>query len=154
FKSLGPTTVKGVSEPVNVFEVTGVGPLRTRLQVSAQRGLTKFVGRQAELEQMKHALELVRHGHGQIVAAIGEPGVGKSRLFFEFKAVAHSGCLVLEAYPVSHGKASAYLRVIELLKTYFKITTEDDARARREKVAGKIVMLDRGLEDGLPYLFG
>src|SRR5580704_17237801 len=104
FKSLGPTTVKGVSEPVNVAEVTGLGPLRTRLQAAAQRGFTKFVGRQAELEQMKHALELAREGHGQIVAAMGDPGVGKSRLFFEFKAVVQGGRLVLEAYSVSHGK--------------------------------------------------
>jgi class 3 adenylate cyclase/tetratricopeptide (TPR) repeat protein len=154
FKPLGPTTVKGVSEPVSVFEVTGLGPLRTRLQVAARRGLTRFVGRQAELEQMRHSLELARGGHGQIVAAIGDPGVGKSRLFFEFKAIAHSGCLVLEAYSVSHGKASAYLPVIDLLRTYFKIAAEDDERARREKIAGKIVMLDRVLEDTLPYLFG
>ena len=62
-KPLGPTRIKGVSEPVSVVEVTGLGPLRTRLQVAARRGLTKFVGRQAELEQMKHALELVREGH-------------------------------------------------------------------------------------------
>jgi len=85
---------------------------------------------------------------------MGEPGVGKSRLVFEFKAIAQAGCLVLEAYSVSHGKASAYLPVIELLKSYFRITAQDDARARREKVAGKIVMLDRGLEDTLLYLFG
>jgi class 3 adenylate cyclase len=98
FKPLGPTRIKGASEPVNVVEVTGLGPLRTRLQVSAQRGLTKFVGRYAELEQMKHALELAWQGHGQVVAAMGEPGVGKSRLLFEFKAIARSGCLVLEAY--------------------------------------------------------
>jgi tetratricopeptide (TPR) repeat protein len=154
FKPLGPTRIKGVSEPVNIVEVVGLGPLRTRLQVSERRGLTKFVGRQAELEQMKRALELASGGHGQIVAAMGEPGVGKSRLVFEFKAIAQAGRLVLEAYSVSHGKASVYLPVIELLKSYFKITAEDDARARREKVAGKIVMLDRGLEDTLPYLFG
>jgi class 3 adenylate cyclase/tetratricopeptide (TPR) repeat protein len=153
FKPLGPTTVKGVSEPVNVFEVIGLGPLRTRLQVSARRGLTRFVGRQSELEQMKHALELARQGHGQVVAAIGEPGVGKSRLIFEFKAIAQSGCLVLEAYSVSHGKASAYLPVVDLLKSYFKIAAEDDERARREKVAGKVVILDRTLEDTLPYLY-
>src|SRR5229473_1148527 len=150
----GPTRIKGVSEPVDVLEVTGLGPLRTRLQVAERRGFTKFVGRQTELEQMKRALELARAGHGQIVAAMGEPGVGKSRLIFEFKAVAQSGCLVLEAYSVSHGKASAYLPVIDLLRSYFKIAPEDDERARREKVAGKIVMLDRSLEDTLPYLFG
>jgi tetratricopeptide (TPR) repeat protein len=154
FKSLGPTTVKGVSEPVNVAEVTGLGPLRTRLQVAAQRGFTKFVGRQTEMEQMKHALDLARDGHGQVVAAMGEPGVGKSRLIFEFKAVAQSGCLVLEAYSVSHGKASAYLPVIDLLKSYFEIVPEDDERKRREKVNGKVLTLDRSLEDTLPYLFG
>ena len=75
FKSLGTTQVKGATEPVAVHEVTGLGPLRTRLQVAARRGLTKFVGRQSELEQMKHALELARQGHGQIVAAVGDPGV-------------------------------------------------------------------------------
>ena len=153
FKDLGPTSIKGVAGQVNVFEVVGLGPLRTRLQVSARRGLTKFVGRQAELDQMKHALELARAGHGQMVAAMGDPGVGKSRLFFEFKAVAQSGCLVLEAYSVSHGKASAYLPVIDLLKNYFKISVEDDERTRREKIAGKVVILDRALEDALPYLY-
>jgi class 3 adenylate cyclase len=152
-KTLGPTRVKGVTEPVNVYEVTGLGPLKTRLQASARRGLSKFVGRERELNAMKDTLELAKAGHGQIVAAVGEPGVGKSRLFFEFKAVAASGCQVLEAYSVSHGKASAYLPVIDLLKSYFKIATEDDERARREKVAGKVVILDRTLEDTLPYLY-
>jgi hypothetical protein len=153
FKSLGPATIKGVKDPVNVFEVTGLGPLRTRLQVAAQRGLTKFVGRQPELEQMKRALELASLGHGQVMATIGDPGVGKSRLFFEFKAIAQGGCLVLEAYSVSHGKASAYLPVIDLLRSYFEILHEDDERKRREKVNGKIITLDRALEDTLPYLF-
>ena len=85
-KPLGPTRVKGVSEPVNVYEVTGLGPLRTRLQRAAGRGLTKFVGRDREMEALEHAAEQARSGHGQIVAAMAEPGVGKSRLYFEFKA--------------------------------------------------------------------
>ena len=102
---------------------------------------------------MKHALELARTGHGQMVAAVGEPGVGKSRLFFEFKALSHTDSLIVEAYSISHGKASAYLPVIELLRDYFRIVPEDDARQRREKVAGKIVILDRSLEDTLPYLY-
>jgi class 3 adenylate cyclase len=154
FKSLGPTAVKGVSESINVFEVTGVGPLRARLQVAAQRGLTRFVGRQAELEQMNHALELTRQGHGQVVAVLGEPGVGKSRLFLEFRALAQVGCLVLETCSLSYGKSSAYLPVIDLLRSYFKITAEDDDRARCEKINGKITTLDPALEDTLPYLFG
>jgi class 3 adenylate cyclase len=153
FKSLGPTTVKGVSEPINVYEVTGIGPLRTRLQRAAARGLTKFVGREREMETLRHALEQAETGHGQIVAAIAEPGLGKSRLFYEFKATSQSGCMVLEAWWVSHGKASAYLPVIELLKNYFEITSEDEERKRREKITGKVLTLDRGLEDTLPYLF-
>jgi class 3 adenylate cyclase len=153
FRTLGPTRVKGVGEPVEVFEVIGLGPLRTRLQVAMRRGLTRFVGREEELVQMRQALDLVCGGHGQIVAAIGEPGVGKSRLFYEFKAVSHSATLTLEAYSVSYGKASAYLPVIELLRDYFGIVPEDEVRRRREKVAGKIVILDRALEDTLPYLY-
>ncbi len=152
-KPLGATKVKGVGEPVNVYEVTGLGPLRTRLQRAAGRGLTRFVGREAELLRMKHALELARTGHGQMVAAVGEPGVGKSRLFFEFKALSHTDSLIVEAYSISHGKASAYLPVIELLRDYFRIVPEDDARQRREKVAGRIVILDRSLEDTLPYFY-
>ncbi len=90
-KPLGATKVKGVSEPVNVYEVTGYGPLRTRLQRAAGRGLTKFVGRQREMDAMRAAAEQARAGHGQIVAAMAEPGIGKSRLLFEFKAVSQSG---------------------------------------------------------------
>jgi tetratricopeptide (TPR) repeat protein len=105
------------------------------------------------MEAMKRALELARAGRGQIVAAVGDAGVGKSRLFFEFKAKSRNGCLVLETFSVSHGKASAYLPVIELLKNYFEIEAEDDDRKRREKVGGKVLMLDRSLEDTLPHLF-
>ena len=120
-KARRPTRVKGLAEPVNVYEVTGLGPLRTRLQHAAGRGLTKFVGREREMEAMKHAAEQAKVGRGQIVAAMAEPGVGKSRLFFEFKATSQSGWMVLETFSVSHGKASAYLPVLDLLHGYFKI---------------------------------
>jgi tetratricopeptide (TPR) repeat protein len=154
FKALGPTKVKGVAEPINVYEVTGFGPLRTRLQRSASRGYTKFVGRQPEMDAMKAAAEQAMAGHGQIVAAVAEPGVGKSRLFFEFKVKNQSGWMVLEAFSVSYGKASPYLPLIDLLHGYFKITAEDDPRTRREKVNGRIVTLDPALEATRPYLFG
>jgi class 3 adenylate cyclase/tetratricopeptide (TPR) repeat protein len=153
FKDLGPTQIKGVEEALNIYEVLGPGPLRTRLQVSVRRGLTRFVGRQSEMEQLQRALEHAKAGHGQIVGTMGEPGLGKSRLFYEFKLLSVSGCLVLEAYSVSHGKATAYLPVIELLKSYFDIQASDDERKRREKVAGKVVILDRTLEEILPYLY-
>jgi hypothetical protein len=152
FNGLGPTKVKGVSEPVNVYEVTGLGPLRTRLQRSAGRGLTKFVGREREMEALRHAAEQAKGGRGQIAAAMAEPGVGKSRLFFEFRATSATGWMVLETVSVSHGKASAYLPVIDLLRNYFDISAADE-RKRREKVAGRIAILDRTSEDALPYLF-
>ncbi len=152
-KPLGPARIKGVSEPINVYEVLGIGPLRTRLQMSESRGLSKFVGRHAELDQLDKALEQARGGRGQIVAAMAEAGVGKSRLFHEFKLRRQSECLVLEALSFSHGKASAYLPVVDLLKTYFRIADRDDERTRREKVTGKVIALDRALEDTLPHLF-
>ncbi len=152
-KPLGPTRVKGVTEPVNVYEVTGLGPLRTRLQRSAGRGLTKFVGREREMDAIKHAADRGKSGRGQLVAAMAEAGTGKSRLFFEFKVTHQSGWMVLETFSVSHGKASAYFPVIDLLHNYFKIVGEDDIRARRAKVTGNVLTLDRALEDTLPYLF-
>jgi class 3 adenylate cyclase/predicted ATPase len=152
-KPLGPTKVKGVTDPVNVYEVTGLGPLRSRLERAAGRGLSKFVGRQAEMASLKRAAEQAKAGRGQIAAAIAEAGVGKSRLFFEFKTENQSGWMVLEAFSVSHGKASAFLPVIDLLWSYFEISSDDDERKRREKINGKIVTLDRSLEDALPYLY-
>src|SRR5262245_35859558 len=152
-KALGAAQIKGVEASLNVYEVVGAGPLRTRLQVAARQGLTRFVGRQSEMDQLQRALEQAKAGHGQIVGVMGEPGLGKSRLFHEFKLTSQSGCLVLEALSVSYGKASPYLPLIELLKSYFQIQPQDEERTRKEKVAGKVLILDRSLEDLLPYLF-
>ncbi len=151
---LGPAKIKGVSRPINIYEVTGLGPIRTRLQRSANRGYTRFVGRQKEMTTLQHAAKEVRAGHGQIVAVMAEAGVGKSRLFHEFKRTSQSGFMVLETSSVSHGKASAYLPVLDLLWGYFGITSDDDHPTRREKVTKQIFGLDRDLEDILPYLFG
>jgi class 3 adenylate cyclase/tetratricopeptide (TPR) repeat protein len=150
-KPLGPSQVKGVAGPVEVYEVTGAGSLRSRMEAAAARGLTRFVGRDAEQETMRKALEKARGGRGQVVALVGEPGVGKSRLFWEF---IHShrthGWLVLETGTASYSKSSLYLPVIDLLKSYFQLEPRDDARKIREKVTGKIVSLDRALEPSLP----
>ena len=147
---LGAVPVKGVAAPVEVYEVKGAGPVRTRLQASAARGLTRFVGRHAELEQLRAALDQAARGSGQVVAVVGEPGVGKSRLFHEFIASHRTrGWLTLESASVSYGKATAYLPVLDLLRGYFRIEGRDDTRAIREKVAGKMLMLDRGLEDAI-----
>ncbi len=155
FKSLGQAQVKGFTEPLNIYEVEGVGPLRTKLQLSVRRGLARFIGRQSELEQLQHVWEQAKAGHGQIAAVMGEPGVGKSRLFHEFVGAYCNTPLLLrlETFSVSHGKAYPYLPLIDLLKNYFQLTTQDDERRRREKITGKVLTLDRGLEDTLPYLF-
>jgi hypothetical protein len=127
-KSLGPVPVKGLAEPLEVFELAGSGAARTRLEVATRRGLTRFVGRDAELEQLR-ALDRAGQGHGQVVAVVGEPGVGKSRLFWE---LIHShrvhGWLIVQSTSVSYGKATAYLPVIELLRGYFAIDSRDDPR--------------------------
>jgi class 3 adenylate cyclase/tetratricopeptide (TPR) repeat protein len=152
-KSLGPVPVKGLAEAVEIYEVTGAGPARTRLQASSQRGLTRFVGRDAELTQLRRAQQLAGDGHGQVAAIMGEAGVGKSRLVYE---LTHShrlqGWLTLESASVSYGKATSYLPVIDLLKGYFKIRDRDDLREIREKVTGKLLTLDRTLEPTLPAL--
>jgi class 3 adenylate cyclase/predicted ATPase len=153
FKPLGEAQVKGFTEPVKIYEVAGVGPLRTKLQLSVRRGLARFVGRQRELETLGAALGQVKAGQGQIVGVMGEPGVGKSRLFHEFKLRQQTGGLILETFSVSHGKAYPYLPLIDLLKNYFQFSLQDDDRLRREKVTGRVLTLDRSLEDSLPYLF-
>jgi class 3 adenylate cyclase/predicted ATPase len=152
-KPLGPAQIKGFTNPIHVYEVLGVGPLRTKLQVAARRGLARFVGRESELAQLKRALDQAKTSHGQIVGVMGEPGVGKSRLFYEFKLLSSLGCLVLETFSVSHGKAYPYLPLIDLLKNYFQFSLQDDDRLRREKITGRVLTLDRSLEDILPYLF-
>ncbi|HWP48285.1 MAG TPA: adenylate/guanylate cyclase domain-containing protein [Candidatus Limnocylindrales bacterium] len=152
-KSLGLVLVKGLQDPVEVFELVGAGPVRRRLQASLARGFTRFVGRQQELETLRQALEQAGRGQGQVVALVGEPGIGKSRLFYEFtRSHRTKGWLWLESSSVSYGKATAYLPVIDLLKAYFQIEDRDDVRRIREKVMGKILALDEALRPTLPAL--
>src|SRR5438128_6091608 len=119
-RPLGPVPIQGLDAPVEVYEVVAAGHVRTRFQASAIRGLSRFVGRDAELEHLRAALEAARRGRGEVMAVVGEPGVGKSRLFHE---LTHShraaGCLVLQASAVSYGRAASYLPVVDLLKSYF-----------------------------------
>jgi class 3 adenylate cyclase/tetratricopeptide (TPR) repeat protein len=146
-KPRGPVPVKGLDSPIEVYEVLGAGPVRSRLHAAAARGLTRFVGRDTELQQLAQALERAAAGHGQAVAVVGEAGVGKSRLVWEFmRSHRTHGWPVLESGSVSYGKATPYLPVIELLKAYCRIQERDDPRAIRERVAGKLLMLDRALE--------
>jgi class 3 adenylate cyclase/tetratricopeptide (TPR) repeat protein len=150
---LGPVPVKGLPEPVDVFELTGVSTLRRRFQAAAVRGLTPFVGRQPELEALYQALARAQTGHGQVVALMGEAGVGKSRLVHE---CVHShrtqGWRVLESASVSYGKATPYFPVTDLLKRYCHVDDGDDVRTIRAKVTGQVLTLDETLQEALPAL--
>ena len=148
----GPARVKGIHEALNVFEVSGLGPLRTRLERSAGRGLSKFVGRDEEKEEFRKALEESKVGKGQVLAVEAEPGVGKSRLFLEFKTEANSDWALAEGFSVSHGKNSVLLPIIDLLHSYLGIEHGDAASLRRAKLAAKIGAADGPLQSELLYL--
>ncbi len=148
---LGPIAVKGSSQPVEAYELLGPSEVRTRLQAGARRGLTPFVGRSHEMEHLKSTLELAKRGQGQVVGAVGDPGVGKSRLFLEFKGLDRTaGCLILEGSSVSFGRATAYLPLIDLLRGYFRIDDDDGPEHVREKVIGRLLALDETLRDTVP----
>jgi class 3 adenylate cyclase len=152
-RTLGPIPVKGIAEPVDVFELVGAGTARTRLQAARSRGLSTFVGRDAETAQLRQSAEQAREGRGQVVAVVGEAGVGKSRLFHEFIHSHHTqGWLVLEASSVSYGKATPFLPLADLLRAYFRIGHDDDTRTVRAKVTGTVLTLDRMLDDAMAPL--
>jgi class 3 adenylate cyclase len=153
-RALGPTEIKGIDHPINVYEVIGPGPLRGHFELAAQCGLTRFVGRERELAELRRALELASAGRGQIVAVVADAGTGKSRLFHEFKATIPTGCKLLEAHAVSHGKASAWLPVLDVLRSYFGIQDSDDLASRRNKVRGNLAALDPALSEIAPYILG
>jgi class 3 adenylate cyclase/tetratricopeptide (TPR) repeat protein len=152
-QALGPVPVKGLAEPVEVYELLGASALRRRLQAAVARGLTRFVGRETEMAALVQAFEQAGTGHGQVVAAVGEAGVGKSRLLYEF---VHShrtqGWLVLEAASVSYGKATPYFPVVELLKRYVQVEDGDEPRTVRARVTGHLLTLDEALQDTIPAL--
>ncbi len=151
--ALGPVPVKGLTEPVDVFELVEASAIRRRLQAAATRGLTRFVGRETELVALQQALARAEAGHGQVVALVGEAGVGKSRLVYE---LVHShrtqGWLVLESASVSYGKATPYFPVIDLLKRYAHVEDRDEPRTVRAKVTGHVLTLDEALQDTMPAL--
>ena len=152
-KALGAMPVRGLRDPVEVYEVTGAGMVRSRLQAAAARGLTRFVGRQQELEALQQALAQAQAGQGQVAALVGEAGVGKSRLVYE---VVHShrtqGWLVLASASVSYGKATPYFPLIDLLKRYCHVEERDDPRTIHAKVTGQLLTLDETLHGTIPAM--
>jgi class 3 adenylate cyclase/tetratricopeptide (TPR) repeat protein len=157
-RPLGPVPIKGLAEPIPIFELTGTSPTRTRLQVSAARGLTPFVGRTAERALLPRALGQAAERRGQVVAIVGEPGIGKSRLIWEFThSPQTNGWLTLESRSTSHGKATPYFPVIDMLKVYFGVEDRDDSAAIREKLRARLSILGEAMDSAtvpLLSLFG
>jgi class 3 adenylate cyclase len=152
-RDLGPFTVKGVRDPLCVYELEGLGYLRTKLDVSRARGFSRFVGREKETAALEAALARAAAGDAQVVGVVAEAGVGKSRLCDEFVQRCRArGIPVHEAHGVAHGKMVPYLLVLEFLRGYFGIGEQDTAQATREKIAGRLLLLDPALADALPLL--
>ncbi|MBW4550634.1 MAG: AAA family ATPase [Aphanocapsa sp. GSE-SYN-MK-11-07L] len=150
---LAPMSVKGISDPIVAYEVTGLGALRRHLEVSMRRGLSKFVGREREMHALHLALDLAISGQGQIVAIITEAGTGKSRLLFEFSRTLPLECKILEAFALSHGKAMPWMPVIDMLQNYFDIRIDDSPEIRRDKINASLTELDPSLHNAAPYLY-
>ncbi|MGH7314735.1 MAG: AAA family ATPase [Candidatus Rokuibacteriota bacterium] len=153
FKPMGLMAIKGLTEPVDVLELVDAEPTRGRFQAAPGRGLTRFVGRRAELAAFHRALEQAGGGHGKAVAVIGDPGVGKSRLFYEFADSPEvREWLTLETGSVSYGKSSAFLPLRDLLRAYCSIEDRDDPDKIEEKVSARLLALDPSLLADLPAL--
>ena len=153
-EDLGEFEIKGSSQPVRVFELAGVGSVRTRLELSRERGFSRFVGRDEEMAALDRGLDLARSGEGAVVAIVAEPGVGKSRLCHEFAERARAGGIdVYETQGQAHGAESPYLPVLQMLRSYFGIADEDSERVVREKIAGRTLLLDPEFTEDLPLLF-
>jgi class 3 adenylate cyclase/tetratricopeptide (TPR) repeat protein len=152
-RTRGLVPVRGLAEPVEVFDLLRAGAVRSRLHAAASRGLTGFVGREIEVAELRQALGLAEAGHGQLVAIVGEPGVGKSRLVWEFTHYRAAGrWRLLEGGSVSYGKATAFLPIVDLLKGYFGVEPRDDGVTVRDKVRSRVFALDPELEPALPAL--
>lgn len=149
----GPREVKGLNRPLEVFEVTGLGPLRTRFQASMRRGLSRFVGREAEIAQLNAAIGRAGAGEGQVVALIGEPGVGKSRLLWEFtRRQRHRGWSVLEAGAAAIGTVAPYAPLTGLLGGLFRVAPADSHAQIGGKIRAALHERDPALAPCLPAL--
>jgi class 3 adenylate cyclase/tetratricopeptide (TPR) repeat protein len=150
-RALGPVAVKGIAEPVEVYELIGAGPVRSRLQAAVGRGLSRLVGREHELAQLELARQEAGEGRGRVVALVGEPGVGKSRLVWELARSSRAlGWRVLEGGAVSYEKATSYSPVSELLRADAGIDARDGDDAIRRKVAERLQAVDPALAPHLP----
>src|SRR5262245_54120141 len=153
-RDLGPCELEGVQAPVRVSDLKGVGALHTPLEVSRSRGFSRFVGRADETATLEAALGRALAGEAQVIGVVGEPGVGKSRLSYEFvERLRARGIPVFAGHGVPHGKSIPFLPVLEIMRDYFAIKEGDSDETVRDKVAGRSLRLDRELDDALPLLY-
>ncbi len=153
FKALGEIEVKGKKQPVKAYQVLNLGKAKTRLGVSEMRGLTPFVGRQKELDQLVECYEQAKRGQGQVVGIVGEPGVGKSRLLLQLRSVLPQGEYnYLEGQCLHYGEAMAYLPIVSALRTYFDIEEGEAELISQKKLKRRISELDERLMVMLPPL--
>jgi adenylate cyclase len=153
-RDLGSFEIKGMRDPVRVHELEGLGRVRTRLEVSRARGFSNFVGRSDEMASLETALEQAIAGNGRVVGIVAEAGTGKSRLCYEFAERCRARDIaVYEGHGVAHGKAIPLLPVLEFQRGYFGITEQDTPKAARDKIAGRMLLLDETLAGGLPIMF-
>jgi class 3 adenylate cyclase/tetratricopeptide (TPR) repeat protein len=151
---LGEFDVKGVSEPVTVYALAGAGGAHSRLDISRARGFTKFVGRGDELATLEAALEQSRNGSGVVVGVVGEAGVGKSRLCHEFvERCRRQGIPVYEGQGQAHGREIPFLPVLQMMRSYYGIAESDSDQQAREKIAGRLLLLDEAFAESLPLVF-
>jgi class 3 adenylate cyclase len=145
-RSLGPAAVRGLPEPVETFELLGPGPARSRLQAASARGLTRFVGREAEIAQVRAALDRAASGHGQLFALVGEPGVGKSRLVAELTRTALAPpWRLVETAGASYERTAPYWSVVGLLRAWFGLEEGDDGARILAKVGAGLGAPDEAL---------
>jgi len=153
YESLGEKEVKGKQEPVKAYRVIGPSTRRTRFDVSAERGLTPFVGRERELELLLDGFERAKSGKGQAFSIMSEAGVGKSRLLYEFiKSIANKEVTILEGKCLSYSRGMAYHPVIDILKSNFDIHEGDGDLDIKEKVKRGLKILGTDEASTLPYL--
>jgi len=153
-EDLGEFRVKGVANPVHVYRLNGAGNVRNRFDVSRSRGLSRFVGRAADLRTLDDALEQTAAGNGQVVGVVAEAGTGKSRLCFEFlERCRAKGMRVFEGRAVAHGRNIPFLPILEVFRSFFGIDGEDDAAGARVKIAGHMVVLDQKFAEALPLVY-
>jgi class 3 adenylate cyclase/tetratricopeptide (TPR) repeat protein len=153
-EDLGQFEIKGSSHPVGVFELAGVGAARSRLDLSRERGFSRFVGRDAEMARLEEALERAERSEGAAIGIVAEPGIGKSRLCHEFAERCRGrGIEVFECQAQAHGRAIPFMPVLQMLRSYFGIADGDPERIVREKIAGRTLLLDPDFAEDLPLLF-